>query len=85
MCLAIPGEVKSINVIDELMRTGIVSFAGVTREINLSYTPDVAVGDFVLVHVGFSISVIDEVEANQIFKYLNSIDEYQIEADGESR
>lgn len=73
MCLAIPGELLDIKGDDPIFRTGRVSFGGTVREVNLAYTPDVKVGEYVLVHVGFAISVIDEEEAGRIFSYLEQI------------
>ena len=80
MCLAVPGKVLEINGDDPLMPTGRVSFGGIVKEINLAYTPEVKVDDYVLVHVGFSLSVIDEAEAERVFKYLDEIDELDLEA-----
>ena len=73
MCLAVPGEVISITGEDELMRVGRVDFGGVIKEINLAYTPEAGIGDYVLVHVGFAISVIDEAEAGRIFEHLRAL------------
>lgn len=75
MCLAIPGELLDIKGDDPIFRSGRVSFGGTVREISLAYTPEAKVGDYVLVHVGFAISVIDEEEAAQIFSYLEQISE----------
>ncbi|MDP6449394.1 MAG: HypC/HybG/HupF family hydrogenase formation chaperone [Lentisphaeria bacterium] len=75
MCLAIPGEVISIEHDDGLMRTGKVTFGGVIKEINLAYTPDAAIGNYVMVHVGFAISVVDEAEAERVFEFLAEMDE----------
>ncbi len=55
------------------MRTGRVDFGGVIREVNLCYVPEVKLGDYVVVHVGFALSVVDEVEAAKIFEYLREI------------
>lgn len=77
MCLAVPGKVIEIKGDDPLMRSGRVSFGGIVKEINLAYTPEVKVDDYVLVHVGFSISVIDEEEAGRVFEYLREIDELE--------
>jgi hydrogenase expression/formation protein HypC len=74
MCLAVPGQVLSITRHDPLMRTGRVSFGGIIKEINLAYTPDAGEGDYVLVHVGFAISRIDEAEAQRVFDLLNEMD-----------
>ncbi len=73
MCLSVPGQILSITVQDELIRTGIVDFGGVRKEINLSYVPEAAEGDYVLVHVGFAISVIDEAEARTTLETLEEI------------
>ena len=75
MCLAIPGKITSINDQDPLLRTGKVSFGGVVKEINLAYVPEAKVGDYVLVHVGFAISVVDEEEAQRVFEYLEQMEE----------
>jgi hydrogenase expression/formation protein HypC len=74
MCLAVPGKVLTIagNDID---RAGRVSFGGIIKEVSLAYVPEAGVGDYVLVHVGFAISVMDEAEAAQVFKYLKQIGE----------
>ena len=76
MCLAIPGKIESISVADDpLNRIGRVSFGGIIKEINLAYTPEAQVGDYILAHVGFAISVVDEEEAMQVFEYLKEMDE----------
>jgi len=76
MCLAIPGKITSIeNQLDETFRTAKVSFEGILREVNLSMVPQANVGDYVLVHVGVAISVIDEKEAKQVFDYLKEAGE----------
>lgn len=77
MCLAVPGEVLSVSGADGPLRGGRVDFGGVIREINLAYTPEARVGDYVLVHVGFAISVIDEAEARRIFDLLRELGEAQ--------
>lgn len=63
MCLAVPGRVESIEGDDPAFRRGKVDFGGVRKDISLAYTPAVTVGDYVLVHVGFAIEVIDEQQA----------------------
>ena len=52
------------------MRTGRVDFGGVVKEVSLAYVPEAGVGDYVLVHVGFAITVVDEAEAAQVFEHL---------------
>jgi hydrogenase expression/formation protein HypC len=70
MCLAVPGRVVEImEGGDAAFRVGKVDFGGIRKEINLAYTPEAQVGKYVLVHVGFAISVIDEEEAQRVFKY----------------
>lgn len=65
MCLAVPGKVLSISGEDPLLKTGRVSFGGVVKVVNLAYVPEAEVGDYVLVHVGFALSRVDEAEALQ--------------------
>jgi hydrogenase expression/formation protein HypC len=74
MCLAVPGKVLSITDATSLMRLGKVSFGGMVKEVSLAYVPEAQVGDYVLVHVGFAISRLDEQEAAQVFAYLQQID-----------
>jgi hydrogenase expression/formation protein HypC len=73
MCLAVPGRILSIDGSDPILRAGRVDFAGIVKRVNLSYVPDAQVGDFVLVHVGFAISMVDEAEAAQVFSYLREM------------
>lgn len=75
MCLAIPGQILSIEGDDPFSRTGKVSFGGIVKEVNLAYVPEAKVGDYVIVHVGFAISVVDEQEALEVFEYLRQMDE----------
>ena len=69
MCLAVPGKIISIQG-DGLNRTGRVSFNGVVKETSLAYVPDAHLDDYVIVHVGFALSVVDEEEARRVFEYL---------------
>ena len=75
MCLAVPGRVLSISGDDDLTRIGRVEFGGVIKEASLIYVPDARAGDYVLVHVGFAIAVIDEVEAARVFELLRQLEE----------
>ncbi len=70
MCLGVPGRVLEIvpNAIG--VPNGKVDFGGVVKEVCFAYTPDARVGEYVVVHVGFAISKIDEVEARRVFDYL---------------
>jgi hydrogenase expression/formation protein HypC len=69
MCLAIPGRIVEVNE-DGLMRMGRVDFGGVTREVCLAYVPEAQIGDYVIVHVGFAISQLDEDEAQETIRLL---------------
>jgi hydrogenase expression/formation protein HypC len=69
MCLAIPGRIVEVNE-DGLMRMGRVDFGGVTREVCLAYVPEARIGDYVIVHVGFAISQLDEDEAQETIRLL---------------
>jgi hydrogenase expression/formation protein HypC len=73
MCLAVPGKIMSIEGTDPLLRCGKVDFAGVIKQINLAFVPEAKIGEYVLVHVGFAISTIDEEEARQVFEYLRQM------------
>ena len=73
MCLAVPGRIISIEGTDPVLRAGRVDFAGIVKRVNLSYVPEASVGDYVLVHVGFAISMVDEAEARQVFAYLKEM------------
>ncbi len=76
MCLAIPGKIISItNQLDETFRQGKVSFGGIMKEVNLCMVPEAQINDYVLVHVGVAISMIDEEEAMITFDYLKQIGE----------
>ena len=79
MCLAIPGKILSMAGDDPIMRTARVDFGGVVKEINLAYTPEATLGDYVLVHVGFAITVIDAAEAEKVFEHLERIGEIEEE------
>lgn len=69
MCLGVPGKIIEITG-GELMRMGKVDFGGVKREVCLAYVPEAGVGDYVIVHVGFAISQIDEAEAQETLDLL---------------
>ncbi|MFY9268372.1 MAG: HypC/HybG/HupF family hydrogenase formation chaperone [Candidatus Manganitrophaceae bacterium] len=76
MCLAVPGKILSISSDDEpMMRTGRVEFGGIVKEVHLACLPEAKIGDFVIVHVGFAISIVDEKEALRVFEYLEKLEE----------
>ncbi|MFH1277971.1 MAG: HypC/HybG/HupF family hydrogenase formation chaperone [Candidatus Eisenbacteria bacterium] len=83
MCLAVPGRIQSIQGDDPLMKTGKVDFGGVMKEVSLAYIPGAAVGDYVLVHVGFAISKVDEDEARKTLELLREMGEIAAREDGE--
>ena len=82
MCLAVPGKILAIAGDDPIMRVARVDFGGVVKEINLAYTPEAEIGVYVLVHVGFAITVLDEAEAGRVFEHLRVIGEIEAELGG---
>lgn len=74
MCLAVPGRIERTDG-EGLSRTGRVDFGGVAREVSLSCVPEARVGDWVIVHVGFALSVLEESEARRAFAYLEEAGE----------
>jgi len=80
MCLAIPGKVTAIeSKYDGMVRVAKVSFGGIMKDASLEMVPQAKIGDYVLVHVGVAISIVDEKEAQQTFKYLEQMGEVQEE------
>jgi len=75
MCLGIPGKIESLVDDDSPIQSGIVSFGGLKKQIVLAYVPEAREGDYVIVHVGFAISKIDEEEALRVFEHLEKIGE----------
>ena len=75
MCLAVPGKIISLTGDIPLDRTGRVSFGGVIKEVCMAYVPEAKVGDYVIVHVGFALSIVDEAEAARVFEYLAQMGE----------
>ena len=74
MCLGVPGQVVEILPDDSGMTMGKVSFGGISREVCLAYVPEVEIGQWVLVHVGFAINTLDEEEAKSIFEALSELE-----------
>jgi len=75
MCLAIPGKIESITGDEPMARMGRINFGGVVKEACLAYVPEVKIGDYVIVHVGFALSKVDEDEAHKVFEYLKQMEE----------
>ena len=73
MCLAVPGCILSVSGDDPVIRVGRVDFGGIVKEVNLAYTPEARIGDYILVHVGFALTVIDEAEAQRTLACLQEI------------
>ena len=73
MCLAIPGKIVEIQG-EPPLRTARVQFGGIVRQVSLSFVPEAALGDYVMVHVGFAISRIDPVEAERAYNALHEMD-----------
>ena len=74
MCLAIPGKIVSISGDEPLQRMGRIDFAGIFKQASLAFVPEAKVGDYVIVHVGFAISRVDEEEAHKVFEYLKEME-----------
>ncbi len=74
MCLAIPGKLLEIEK-DSSPRMGMVSFGGIQKRVCLEWLPEAAPGDYVIVHVGFAISKVDEQEALETLKMFRELDE----------
>ena len=78
MCLAIPGKITSIETqYNGMVRMAKVLFGGITKEASLEMVPKAQIGDYVLVHVGVAISIVDEQEAKKTFEYLEGIGELE--------
>ena len=75
MCLAIPGKIEHITGDDPMTRMGKVNFGGILKDACLAYVPEAVVGDYVIVHVGFALSRLDEEEANKVFEYLKQMED----------
>ncbi|WP_142786366.1 HypC/HybG/HupF family hydrogenase formation chaperone [Changchengzhania lutea] len=85
MCLSIPGKLIEITAqLDETFRTGKVSFDGVVKEVSLTLVPEANIGDYVMVHVGAAISVVDEEEAKKTFQILKQLGELHELNEGEA-
>lgn len=73
MCLGVPGKI--VEITEGELRTGKVTFGGISREVCLEYVPEAVLGDWVIVHVGFAISRLDETEAARTLAYLDEMGE----------
>jgi hydrogenase expression/formation protein HypC len=75
MCLAVPGQLLEITDADALTRCGRVAFGGIVKRINLAFAPEATVGDYVLVHAGVAIAVLDEAEAQRTLASLDALED----------
>jgi len=77
MCLGVPGKVTRVDENPLGMTMGRVNFGGIVKDVCLAYVPDVQVGEYVVVHVGFAISKVDEAEALRTWEYLEEMGELE--------
>lgn len=84
MCLAVPGELLSISEGEPLCRTARVRFGGVIKQINVAFVPEAQVGDYVLVHAGCAISVLDAAEAQRVLAALATLVEPKLDPSAEA-
>lgn len=82
MCLAVPGRIVAITDADPLTRTGQVAFGGIMKGVNLAFVPEAQVGDYVVVHAGFAISMLDRAEAERTLATLRELDDAGLTALG---
>lgn len=73
MCLGVPGRIVETSISPTGLKMGSVSFSGIVKDVCLEYVPEAAVGDHVIVHVGFALSIIDEAEAMLILEDLEEM------------
>ena len=79
MCLAVPGKVMSIDESNPDLKMAKVNFSGVSKDVCVQWLPDVEVGDYVLVHVGFALNKIDEKDAEDTLKILREMGDIEEE------
>jgi hydrogenase expression/formation protein HypC len=78
MCLAVPAKIINLKTNDDaLLRTGNVDFSGVQKEISLAYVPEAKIGDYVIVHAGFALSILDESEALASLQAFQELADFQ--------
>lgn len=77
MCLAVPGKIMMISGDEPLSRMGKIDFSGISKEISLAYLPEAKIDDYVIVHAGFAISIIDQTEAKESLKAFQQLDDFE--------
>jgi len=83
MCLAVPGKIMSVHQNESGLRMAKVNFAGVGKDVCLEWLPDAQVGEYVLVHVGFALSKVDEQDAEATLQILRDMGELSELENGE--
>lgn len=81
MCLGVPGKILKIEKKSDSEIIGKVEFGGVIKEVSLAYVPEAKINDYVVVHVGFALSIIDEEEAREIFECVRQFDDEEAAKD----
>ena len=84
MCLAVPGKVIEIERNPQGVRMAKANFGGIVKSVCLEYTPEIVPGDYVLVHVGFALSKVDEEEAERTYQILREMNQLAELEDGEA-
>ncbi len=79
MCLAVPGQIVDISGEDDLSKLGVIDFSGIKKEISLAYLPEARLNDYVIVHAGFALSIIDEEDARENLKVFQALDRIEAE------
>ncbi len=77
MCLAVPGKIIAISGNEPLSRTGQIDFSGIKKQVSLAYLPEAKLNDYVIVHAGFALSIIDEHEASQSLKAFQDLEKFE--------
>ena len=75
MCLAVPGQILELLGDDPLTRSAKIAFAGIVKQVSLALMPEAVVGDYVLVHAGFAIAILDAAQAQRTLDYLAALGE----------
>lgn len=78
MCLAIPGKVLSVENISDELKMAKVSFGGVIKDVCVDFVPEVEPGQYVIVHAGFALNILNEYEAEETLRILNEINQAEI-------
>ncbi len=76
MCLAVPGKIIAILGSEPLSRTGQIDFSGIKKEVSLAYLPEAKINDYVIVHAGFALSIIDEQEADASLNAFQALEKF---------